>query len=53
MVIIDNKLFYLDFANRLVAVTSDLSLRESLKNGEFDSNEVYLFFLLRTRFLNY
>ena len=43
MVIIDNKIFYLDFANRLVAVTSDLSLRESLKNGEYDSNEVYLF----------
>jgi hypothetical protein len=43
MVIIDDKLFYLDFANRLVAVTSDLSLRKSLKNGNFDSNEVYLF----------
>lgn len=43
MVIIDDKLFHLDFVNRLVAVTSDLSLRESLKNEEYDSNEVYLF----------
>jgi hypothetical protein len=43
MVIIEDKLFHLDFVNRLVAVTSNLSLRESLKNGEFDSNEVYLF----------
>lgn len=43
MVIIDDKLFYPDFLNRLVKVTSDLSSRESLKNGEYDSNEVYLF----------
>lgn len=34
MVIIEDKLFHLDFINRLVAVTSNSSLRESLKNGE-------------------
>lgn len=43
MVIIEDKLFHLDFINRLVAVTSNSSLRESLKNGEYDSNEVFLF----------
>lgn len=37
MVIIDGKLFFLDFVNRLVAVTPDLSLREYLENGEYNS----------------
>lgn len=43
MVIIEDKLFHLDFVNRLVAVTSNLSLRESLKKGAFESDEIYLF----------
>ena len=43
MVIIEDKLFHLDFVNRFVAVTSNLSLRESLKNGSVESNEIFLF----------
>ncbi len=43
IVIIEDRLFRLDFANRSVAVTPNLSLRESLKNGEFESEEIYLF----------
>lgn len=43
MVIIEDKLFYLDFVNRLVLVTPDLSMRESLKNGEYNSNDLYIF----------
>lgn len=43
MMIIGDKLFHLDFVNRLVAVTSNLSLRELLKDGSFESEEIYLF----------
>lgn len=43
MVIIDGKLFQLDFVNRLVAVTPDLSLRESLLRSEYESDLIYLF----------
>lgn len=43
MMIIGDKLFYLDFVNRSVAVTSNFSLREVLKNGSFKSEEIYLF----------
>ncbi len=43
MVIIDDKLFQLDFLNKLVAVTPDLSLRESLIMGDYDSDQIYLF----------
>jgi hypothetical protein len=43
MVIIDQKLFFLDFVNRVVAVTSNLDLRPELKNRDFENERIYLF----------
>jgi hypothetical protein len=43
MMIIGDKLFHLDFVNRLVAVTSDFSLRELLINRTFESEKINLF----------
>ncbi|MBN7810119.1 hypothetical protein J0A68_04070 [Algoriphagus sp. H41] len=42
-VVIGERLFYLDFARKLVAVTEDFSLRTSLIEGDYDSELVYLF----------
>ena len=42
-VVIGERLFYLDFAKKLVAVTEDFSLRPSLIEGDYDSDLVYLF----------
>ena len=43
MMIIDEKLFFLDFLNKTVAVSTDLKLRESLKSGDFDLDKVHMF----------
>ncbi|MBA4299297.1 MAG: hypothetical protein C0433_04195 [Cyclobacterium sp.] len=42
-VVIGERLFYLDFGKKLVAVTEDFSLRPSLIEGDYDSDLVYLF----------
>lgn len=42
-VVIGERLFYLDFAKKLLAVTEDFSLRPSLIEGDYDSDLVYLF----------
>ncbi|WP_268035632.1 hypothetical protein [Algoriphagus sp. PAP.12] len=43
MVVIDGKLFYLDFVNKVALVTSNLDLRESLKDIQNGSDEVFIF----------
>ncbi|MHA7129541.1 hypothetical protein [Algoriphagus namhaensis] len=42
-VIIDNKLFFLDFNTELVAVTSDLELRQNLLEGNYENENILLF----------
>ncbi|MBN7802034.1 hypothetical protein J0A67_14265 [Algoriphagus aestuariicola] len=42
-VVIGERLFYLDFAKKLVAVTKDFSLKQYLIEGDYDSDLVYLF----------
>lgn len=43
MVIIDDKLFYLDFVNKTVAVTEELELKDSIKDGNLESDNIQIF----------
>lgn len=42
-VIIGNYLFYLDFNNKMVAVSSDLNLKDAIKQEDFSSESIRLF----------
>ncbi|MEB2778110.1 hypothetical protein SYJ56_22545 [Algoriphagus sp. D3-2-R+10] len=43
MVIIDSSLYFLDFGNKVIAVTQDFSLKDNLLDGKFEDENIKLF----------
>jgi hypothetical protein len=43
MIIIDNRLFYLDFNNKIVVVSTDIDLRNAILQQDYSSNSIKLF----------